>query len=83
METWKDCVGTSWKRRFSWRATVEVASSSGKRKRLRRPLQNLPPLEFQKVGYTEQVPARPEANTFQRQRRNAAITGKVRRREVD
>ena len=64
-------------------AAIEVASSSDKRKRLKRPLQNLLPVEFREVGDTEQVPARPEANTFQRQRRSAAITRKVRRREVD
>ena len=62
-------------------ATVEVASNSSKRKRLRRPLQKLLPLEVREVG--EQVPARPEAKTLQRQRRSAAITGEVRRREVD
>nr|XP_058943012.1 uncharacterized protein LOC131771253 [Pocillopora verrucosa] len=61
--------------------TVEVASSSGKRKRLRRPLQKLFPLEVREVGGTGQVPARPEENT-QRQRRRASITGEVRRREV-
>ena len=49
-------------------AIVEVALSSGKRKRLIRPLQNLPPLEFREDGDTEQVPAKPEANTFQRRR---------------
>ena len=45
---------------FVRRTTVEVASSSGKRKRLRRPLQKLFPLEVREVGGTGQVPARPE-----------------------
>ena len=66
---------------FVRRTTVEVASSSGKRKRLRRPLQKLFPLEVREVGGTGQVPARPEEIT-QRQRRRASITGEVRRREV-
>ena len=57
-------------------ATVEVASSNGKRKRPRRPLF---PQEDREVGGMEQVP---EVNTLQRQR-SAVILGEVRRREVD
>ena len=45
-------------------ATVEVALSSGKRKCPTRPLQKLFPLGVREVVGTEQVPARPGANTF-------------------
>ena len=40
---------------------MEVASSTGERKLLRRPLQILSPLEVREVG------GRPEANTLQRE----------------
>ena len=45
-------------------ATVEVALSSGKRKCPTGPLQKLFPLGVREVVGTEQVPARPGANTF-------------------
>ena len=45
-------------------ATVEVALSSGKRQCPTRPLQKLFPLGVREVVGTEQVPARPGANTF-------------------
>ena len=48
-------------------ATVEVASSSGKRKRLRRPLQNLLPLEFREVGVRKK---------FQHDRRQILFKGR-------
>ena len=65
-------------------ATVEVASSTGKRRRLRRPLQKLFPLEVREVGVAErEETAEPGTRTSQRQRRNAAIAGEDRRRAVD
>ena len=65
-------------------ATIEVASSSGKQKCLRRPLQKLFPLEVREtsVAYGGE-PARPIACTPERQRRQASIEGEIRRRLVD
>ena len=48
-------------------ATVEVASSTGERKLLRRPLQKLFPLEVREVG------GRPEANTLQREESRGGV----------
>ena len=64
--------------------TIEVASSNGKRKRLRRPLQKLFPLEVRETGVADgEEPARPIACTSERPRRQAAIEGEMRRRQVD
>ncbi|XP_020619417.1 uncharacterized protein LOC110057174 [Orbicella faveolata] len=66
------------------RATIEVASNNGKRKRLRIPLQKLFPLEVRETSVADgEEPARPIACTPQRQRRQAAIEGEMRRRQVD
>ncbi|XP_020614969.1 uncharacterized protein LOC110053118 [Orbicella faveolata] len=60
-------------------ATVEVASSNGKRK----PLQKLFPLEVRETSDADgEEPARPIACPPERQRRQAAIEGEM-RREVD
>ena len=48
-------------------ATVEVASSTGERKLLRRPLQILFPLEVREVR------GRPEANTLQREESRGGV----------
>ena len=65
-------------------ATIEVASSNGKRKRLRRPLQKLFPLEVRETSVADgEEPARPIAYTSERPRRQAAIEGEMRRRQVD
>ena len=65
-------------------ATIEVASSNGKRKRLRRPLQKLFPLEVRETSVADgEEPARPIACTSERPRRQAAIEGEMRRRQVD
>ena len=66
-------------------ATIEVvASNNGTRKRLRRPLQKLFPLEVRETSVVDrEEPATPIACTSQRQGRQAAIEGKMRRRQVD
>ena len=65
-------------------ATIEVASDNGKRRRLRRPLQKLFPLEVRETRVADvEEHARPIACTPQRQRRQAAIEGEMRRRQVD
>ena len=65
-------------------ATIEVASSNGKRKRLRRPLQKPFPLKVRKTGVADgEEPARPIACTSERPRRQAAIEGEMKRRRVD
>jgi len=65
-------------------ATVEVASSNGKQTCLRRPLQKLFPLKVRETSVADgEEPARPIACTPQRQRRQAAIEGEMRRRQVD
>ena len=65
-------------------ATIEVASSNGKRKRLRRPLQKLFPLGVRETSVADgEEPARPIAYTSERPRRQAAIEGEMRRRQVD
>ena len=65
-------------------ATIEVASSNGKRKRLRRPLQKLFPLEDSETSVADgEEPARPIACTSERPRRQVAIEGEMRRRQVD
>ena len=65
-------------------ATIEVASNHGTRKRLRRPLQKLFPLEVRETSVADgEEPARSIACTPQRQRRQAAIEGEMRRRQVD
>ena len=48
-------------------ATVEVASSTGERKLLRRPSQKLFPLEVREVG------GKPEANTWQREESRGGV----------
>ena len=65
-------------------ATIEVASDNGKRRRLRRPLQKLFPLEVRETRVADvEEHARPIACTPQRQRRQVAIEGEMRRRQVD
>ena len=65
-------------------ATIEVASDNGKQRRLRRPLQKLFPLEVRETRVADvEEHARPIACTPQRQRRQAAIEGEMRRRQVD
>ena len=65
-------------------ATIEVASSNGRRKRLRRALQKLFPLEVRETSVADgEEPARPIACTSERPRRQAAIEGEMRRRQVD
>ena len=65
-------------------ATIEVASSNGKRKRLRRPLQKLFPLQVRETSVAEEEePARPIACTLERPKRQAAIEGEMRTRQVD
>ena len=65
-------------------ATIEVASSNGKRKRLKRPLQKLFPLEVRETSVVDgEESARPIACIPERQRRQAAIEGEIRRRQVD
>ena len=65
-------------------ATVEVASETGKCKRLRRPVQKLFPLEVGEASVTEkEEPARPVICSPERRRRRAAIEGEARRRQVD
>jgi len=64
--------------------TIEVVSSSGKRKCLRSPLQKLFLLEVHETSVADgEEPARPIACTPQRQRRQAAIEGEMRRCQVD
>lgn len=64
-------------------ATVEVASRTGKRK-LRRPVQRLFPLEVREASPLPPLEVR-ETSTCppERQRRRAAIEGEARRRQVD
>ena len=63
---------------------MEVASKTGKRKRLRRPAQKLFPLEVREASVTaRQEPARPAVCSPERRRRRAAIEGDARRRQVD
>ena len=66
------------------RDTIEVASSNGKRRHLRRPLQKLFPLEVRETSVAEEEErARPIACTSERPRRQAAIEEEMRRRQVD
>ncbi|KAK2559393.1 hypothetical protein P5673_018014 [Acropora cervicornis] len=63
-------------------ATIEVASDNGKRRRLRRPIQKLFPLEVRETRVADvEEHARPIACTPQRQRRQAAIEGEMRRHQ--
>ena len=84
MEAWKGPRSVPRKRWSSKRSTIEVASSNGKRKRLRRPLQKLFPLEVRETSVADgEEPARPIACTSERPRRQAAIEGEMRRCQVD